>query len=310
MVLLDDSFGALPPAFVEGQRIINGMQDILRLFLTRTFYVALLILATSIIGIGLPFIPTHVALLVFMTVAVPTFALALWARPGNIRRQGLLRSISHFVFPAAATIFLFGLLTYLIAFLVVINDDSLLNVTPAEIADFVRYTGIDYELGLGLGEDDPNRAYRIEVALLAAQTALTLFTTLAGLILVIYVEPPIRWFVGGDVYSGDWRPTILALALMLALIPVNTVDSSRRFFQLLVLPGWGYGVIIAITLGWALTVRYVWRRNLFERFLGLDEPLRAEIDLSPQAIKKTTLITLQVQAVTMTQEAVPPVSAE
>jgi cation-transporting ATPase E len=39
IVLLNDSFAALPTAFREGQRIVNGMQDIVRLFLARTFYV-------------------------------------------------------------------------------------------------------------------------------------------------------------------------------------------------------------------------------------------------------------------------------
>jgi cation-transporting ATPase E len=40
MILLNDSFGALPAAFTEGQRIVNGMKDILRLFLTRVSYAA------------------------------------------------------------------------------------------------------------------------------------------------------------------------------------------------------------------------------------------------------------------------------
>ncbi|MCU0482171.1 MAG: HAD-IC family P-type ATPase, partial [Anaerolineae bacterium] len=75
MVLLNDSFGALPPAFLEGQRIINGMQDILRLFLTRALYAALLIMATSIVGMGFPFVPKHASLIAFLTVGIPTFAL-------------------------------------------------------------------------------------------------------------------------------------------------------------------------------------------------------------------------------------------
>ncbi len=35
IVLLGDSFAALPEAFLEGQRIMNGMGDILRLYMTR-----------------------------------------------------------------------------------------------------------------------------------------------------------------------------------------------------------------------------------------------------------------------------------
>ncbi len=35
IILVNDSFAALGPAVQEGQRIVNGMQDILKLFLTR-----------------------------------------------------------------------------------------------------------------------------------------------------------------------------------------------------------------------------------------------------------------------------------
>jgi ATPase, P-type (transporting), HAD superfamily, subfamily IC len=54
IVLLNDSFAALPPAFLEGQRIVNGMQDIVRLFLVRVFYMALIILGGGCDWIGLP----------------------------------------------------------------------------------------------------------------------------------------------------------------------------------------------------------------------------------------------------------------
>jgi len=44
MVLLGDDFSILPEAIKEGQRILNGMQDVMRLFLSRTLYAALLII--------------------------------------------------------------------------------------------------------------------------------------------------------------------------------------------------------------------------------------------------------------------------
>ena len=63
MVLLNDSFSVLPAALREGQRIVNGMQDIVRLFLTRTFYVTLLILGVAILGVAFPITPKHNAVL-------------------------------------------------------------------------------------------------------------------------------------------------------------------------------------------------------------------------------------------------------
>ena len=79
MVLLNDSFAALAPAFTEGQRIVNGMRDILNLFLTRCFYVALIIIATGFVGVGFPFGPRNITLLTAVTVGLPTIMLAYWA---------------------------------------------------------------------------------------------------------------------------------------------------------------------------------------------------------------------------------------
>jgi cation-transporting ATPase E len=103
MVLLDDSFAALPAAFREGQRIVRGMADIMRLFLTRTLYVTLLILFAQVVGLAFPLSPKHNSILALLTVGIPTLGLAAWARPGAPPRN-LLRSMRHFVLPAALTV--------------------------------------------------------------------------------------------------------------------------------------------------------------------------------------------------------------
>ena len=51
IVLTDDSFAALAPAVEEGQRIINGMFDILSLFLARITTMGLIILSSLVIGV-------------------------------------------------------------------------------------------------------------------------------------------------------------------------------------------------------------------------------------------------------------------
>jgi cation-transporting ATPase E len=112
VVLLNDSFGALPPAFREGQRIVGGMRDVIALFLTRSLYVTLVILGASVVGADFPVTPKHNAILALLTVGIPTLALAAWARPSR-PQGGLLRSIMPFVLPAALTITLGGLAVYL-----------------------------------------------------------------------------------------------------------------------------------------------------------------------------------------------------
>jgi len=50
--LLNDSFAATAFGLQEGQHIVMGMLDIIRLFLTRVVYQALIIVARGVIGLG------------------------------------------------------------------------------------------------------------------------------------------------------------------------------------------------------------------------------------------------------------------
>ena len=63
LVLLGDAFRALPTAFKEGQRIVNGMQDVMRLLLTRIVYETLLIIGAAMVGAAFPITPKHNSLL-------------------------------------------------------------------------------------------------------------------------------------------------------------------------------------------------------------------------------------------------------
>lgn len=112
LVLLNDSFAVLPAGFREGQRILGGMHDIVSLFLARSLYLIAVIVSVSLVGAAFPITPRHNALLAFITVGVPTFALAAWARPTQ-KSGRMLRSIARFVLPAALTVIPLAVATYL-----------------------------------------------------------------------------------------------------------------------------------------------------------------------------------------------------
>lgn len=263
IILLSDSFGVLPAAFTEGQRILNGMEDILRLFLTRVLYSALLILSIAVIGLGFPYLPKHNALIAAVAVALPTLALAIWARPGPRQAHSFLKTVAHFVFPAGISITLAGITVYFLAFYLAVNELVDVDVTPATIAGFEEYVGIEYNI---TGAEE----YIQEVSHLTAQTALTIFTTWASLILVCFVEPTTQFFVGGDSYSGDKRPTILAVLLLIGVTAVFVIPPVRSFFELIALPWWGFVMLAVVTLIWMLVLRAAWRQNWLERFLGVE----------------------------------------
>lgn len=262
MILLGDSFAALPPAFLEGQRIVSGMRDILRLYLARAVTLVLMILSASVVGVGFPYIPKHITLVALLTIGIPTFAIAVWARPDQSQKR-LLASVLHFAFPAGIVTFLFAFALYVFTFDSIVNGGRTIGVLREDIAEFQVYAGIDYEIYT------PDQ-FRYEVAVLLSQTVLTVFSVLAGLVLVMFVEPPLRWFAGGDRFSGDRRPTLLALALGLVFAVIMAVPSLRRAFELLPLEVRDYGVVGGALIAWLLALRYTWRAQLFPRFLHLE----------------------------------------
>jgi cation-transporting ATPase E len=228
MVLLNDSFGVLPEAFLEGQRIMSGMEDILRLYLSRIFYLGVLIAAIGFIGAGFPFTPRQSAVVSVFTLSIPGLCLALWARPDPIIHVSLIRKLAHFVIPAVITVAAVGIGIYL--FYLVRTGDAFY-----------------------------------------AQTMLTYTVVTCGILLIVFVEPPTKWWVGGDSLSGDWRPTILAGGLLLLFGVFLAVPFLRDFYGLIVLRSWTHYVVIALAAAfWVLFVRFVWRANLVERYLNID----------------------------------------
>ncbi|WP_119073053.1 HAD-IC family P-type ATPase [Aggregatilinea lenta] len=114
MVLLGDRFGVLPEAIKEGQRILNGMQDVMRLFLTRTIYAALLIIVAGFIGATFPFTPRHNALLTTLPVGIPAVILTVWASSGQTDKRNLLAVVGEFALPAGFSIALTTLAVFLL----------------------------------------------------------------------------------------------------------------------------------------------------------------------------------------------------
>jgi cation-transporting P-type ATPase E len=123
LVLMDDSFSSLPRAFQEGQRILRGMEAIIRLFLTRGFYMGLIIIGISLLGYPFPSTPRLDTLLALLTIGVPILALAFWATPGATPKR-ILGSASHFVVPAAILTAILGIIMYVAA--LETTDDLLL----------------------------------------------------------------------------------------------------------------------------------------------------------------------------------------
>lgn len=107
LVLLDSNFSGLPEVVSEGRRVINNLQRVASLFLTKTAYALLLALLTGLSGLAYPFLPRHLTLVGTVAIGLPSFFLALAPSEervrGNFFKSVALVSIPSGVVAAAAT---------------------------------------------------------------------------------------------------------------------------------------------------------------------------------------------------------------
>jgi cation-transporting ATPase E len=246
IVLLNDSFAAVPLAFKEGQRIRHGLTGILDLFLTRVFTVALVILCVLAVQAGFPFSPGHMSLLTTLTVGIPTFGLALWAQPGRAPKN-LYRSLLRFIFPASVLLTAAAFGVYALFFF--LHDQ--------------RFTFFAYHTGGRLA-----RLFLPDVGHPVARDGITYVLIIGGLWLVIFAAPPTKFWAVCEEVTGDWRPAILAALMLPLYVLVMQVEFLRNLFGVKRMSLVDYALLTAMVTVVIFLLREVWKHRLFERFFA------------------------------------------
>jgi cation-transporting ATPase E len=246
LILMKDTFAPLPFAFREGQRIINGMNDILRIFMVRIFFKALMIAIVTGLG-GFPFAPRQSALLSFFGATVPAIAFALWAQPGPTPKVGLFKLLARFVLPT--TLLMTAMATGI----------YLAWAIPAKNAYLAAHPGAgSREL--------------IESAYPPAMTALTIFACFAAIFLILLIVPPSKWWAGGaPVVRNDQRMVGVVGFLFVCMAVVLAVPLGRTLFELTALPVWEYAVLLLLAFAWSQLCLLVWKSRVLDRWLGTAE---------------------------------------
>lgn len=233
IVLLDDSLAAMSQVLLAGQRIVNGLLDMLKLNLVQVFYLAIFLAAA--IFIGFPYAPQHGSFIALLTLSLPSTGLSLWAASGAVPARVMRDRVVHFALPAGLTVSAIALGVHFL---------------------FREITG--------------DIAY--------AQLTTAYIVTACGLLLVIFVQPPTRAWVGGDVLSGDRRPALLVLGLSVLFIVASFIRLAQHFLHVAPLRRIeDYVVIAVIAALWALGLRFIWRVRPLERF---ERPDRAASAMS------------------------------
>jgi cation-transporting ATPase E len=99
LVLTDNAFSSLPTVVNEGRKVINNVERVSNLFVTKAAYAVLLTVAVSLLDSPFPFLPRQLTLIGTFSIGVPGFFLAL-APEVDLIRPGFLRRVLRFSIPA------------------------------------------------------------------------------------------------------------------------------------------------------------------------------------------------------------------
>ncbi len=114
IVLVDNRFEQLPAVVAEGRRVVNNIERVAGLFLTKTAYATVMSLLSGVIGLPFPFLPRHLTVISALTIGIPGFFLALG--PNRRRyRPGFVRRVARFAIPAGTTAALASFVTYAVS---------------------------------------------------------------------------------------------------------------------------------------------------------------------------------------------------
>ncbi len=103
IILLDNHFDALPYVLYEGRKVINNVQRVATLFLTKTILSFLLVFFTMTTSYIYPFEPIHLTFMSTLTIGIPGFLFALEASKARVDHH-FLKNVIEISFPAGASV--------------------------------------------------------------------------------------------------------------------------------------------------------------------------------------------------------------
>lgn len=114
LVLLDSNFSSMPKVVSEGRRVINNVQKVSTLFLTKTIFSFLLAIMAIIRQGNYPIQPNQLVLIDFFVIGIPSFFLALEPNNGQVKGKFLVNIVKA-ALPGALVVMINTLIIFLLA---------------------------------------------------------------------------------------------------------------------------------------------------------------------------------------------------
>ncbi|MFA6683084.1 MAG: HAD-IC family P-type ATPase [Acholeplasmataceae bacterium] len=128
LVLLDSNFSSMPKVVGEGRRVINNIQRVATLFLTKTIFSVLLTMVAFFVTKEYPISPVQLFLIDFLVIGMPSFLLSLQVNNEQIKGR-FLSNVMKKALPGALTVAFQTLIIYFLK--------TKLNMTDAESSTLI-----------------------------------------------------------------------------------------------------------------------------------------------------------------------------
>jgi len=148
LVLLDSNFSSMPKVVSEGRRVINNVQKVATLFLTKTIFSIMLSFITIYLGITTnkatyPISPAQLIPIDWFVIGIPSFLLALEYNNNRIKSGNFLLNIIKSALPGALAVIITSILIYWLKTPLEIADDrvvsTLIVISATTISLIVLY---------------------------------------------------------------------------------------------------------------------------------------------------------------------------
>ncbi|MCQ2079481.1 MAG: HAD-IC family P-type ATPase, partial [archaeon] len=209
MVLMNDDFKAIPRAIIEGKRTVSGMRDILRLYITRNFVIAMLVLVLLLILQRCPLLPIQNTAYALFTVSFASFLMTLWAKPSE-NKDLILPKVMRYVIPTSATLTIGALLVYALFYFGYEGHwfGGYFDLTSSYLSVSeklgISIFDLAHKLSLGTGTG---------VAEINASNAMFTFLLMAGIAELLILFPLVKRLNLDEHVNRDVKPTLLAILL-------------------------------------------------------------------------------------------------
>lgn len=245
IILLEDTLKNLPSVLRTGQRLVNGVLDTFKLWLSHVISILLMILVIMVLRMRLfPHQPVHGSLIAVFTITLPNIVMSAWSSAGRLTTIEMRRRLLNFIVPTAITL---TILTFAVYFV-------FLNRLPSPNFSAWVTKHLNYA----------------NVQVFYAELGVTYALLVAGWLRLFFLQPPSKFWIGAAPLRGDKRVYSLVAFMVASLIFVISVPTFQVWFKMTWLPYWTDYLIIAMFVAiWVFLLNIIWRFRLIESIMNM-----------------------------------------